>query len=82
MAIRQMIPVDIEMETYHSSSPLVYNLDQSNLIFLLEFIVRYRIPILLSLDLICNPVNDLKTLLKFRCDVRLRFGLFDEYEYR
>lgn len=70
------------MKTYHSSSPLVYNLDQANLVFLLEFVVSDRISILLPLNLICDPVNDFKTLLKFRCDMRLGLGFFDEYKDR
>jgi hypothetical protein len=70
----------IEMETYHSPSPLVHNLDQSDFIFLLELIVGDRIPILLPLNLIRDPVDNFETLLEFGCDVGLRFGLFDEDE--
>jgi hypothetical protein len=52
--------------TYHSSSPLIDNLDQPDLVLLFKLIICHCVLILLPLDLVCDSINHVEALLEFR----------------
>lgn len=68
--------------THHPTSPLVHDLHQSRLVLLLEIVIRHAAPVLLSLNLVRNAVDDIQTVCQLGQQLRLGVCLFDKHKDR